>query len=136
MKHLLLLLLFITATANAESYVHLNGVSKHNKSGYNEQNWGAGYEQSINKDWTAAVGAYKNSEYRYSTYAYGRYAVYKKDQWDVGLNIGMVTGYAGQHVIPVVLPEVCYGWVCSMIIPQVGDMSAGCIAARLRIPID
>jgi len=136
MKHLLFLLLFITATANAESYLHLNGVSKHNKSGYNEQNWGAGYEQSISKDWTAAAGAYKNSEYRYSTYAYARYALYKKDQWDIGVNIGMVTGYSGQQLVPVALPEVCYGWVCSMIIPQVGDMAAGCIAARLRIPIN
>jgi hypothetical protein len=135
MKRLLFLLLFITTTANAESYLHLNGVSKHNKSGYNEQNWGAGYEQSINGNWTVAAGAYKNSEYRYSTYAYARYALYKKDQWDVGVNIGIVTGYYKQSVLPVALPEVCYSWVCSMIIPQAGGIEASAITARLRIPI-
>jgi hypothetical protein len=135
MKRLLFLLLFITSTASAESYVHLNGVSKHNKSGYNEQNWGAGYEQTIGDNWTAAAGAYKNSEYRYSTYAYARYSLYKNNRWDIGINAGAVTGYAEKNVVPVALPEVCYGWVCTMIIPQVGDMGAGCIAARLRIPI-
>jgi hypothetical protein len=135
MKRLLFLLLFITTTAGAESYVHLNGVSKHNKSGYNEQNWGAGYEQSISKDWTVAAGAYKNSEYRHSIYAYARYALYKKDQWDVGVNVGVVTGYGKQSVLPVALPEVCYNWVCSMIIPQVGGIEASAITARLRIPV-
>jgi hypothetical protein len=135
MKHLLFLLLFVTSTVAAESYLHLNGVSKHNKSGYNEQNWGAGYEQSINSTWTAAVGAYNNSEYRHSVYAYARYSVYKNNQWDIGINSGIVTGYRKQSVLPLALPEVCYNWVCSMIIPQVGGIEASAITARLRIPI-
>jgi hypothetical protein len=136
MKHLLLLLLFITSTAGAESYVHVNGASKHNKSGYNEQNWGIGYEQSINLKWTAAVGVYKNSEYQPSAYAYARYTVYKNNQWDIGINSGVVTGYRKQTVLPVALPEVCYGWVCSMIIPQIGGIEASAVTARLRIPIN
>jgi hypothetical protein len=135
MKHLLFLLFFIVSTAGAESYVHVNGVSKHNKSGYNEQNWGIGYEQSINSKWSAAVGAYKNSEYQHSSYAYARYTVYKNNQWDIGINGGVVTGYRKQSVLPVALPEVCYSWVCSMIIPQVGGIEASAITARLRIPI-
>jgi hypothetical protein len=136
MKSLLLLLLFASSTATAQSYLHLNGASKHNKSGYNEQNWGAGYEQSINSTWTAAVGVYNNSEYRHSTYAYARYTVYKNNQWDIGINSGIVTGYRKQSVLPVVLPEVCYSWVCSMIIPQVGGIEASAVTVRLRIPID
>ena len=136
MKHLLFLLLFITSTAGAQSYVHINGISKHNKSGYNEQNWGLGYEQTVTNSWSVAVGNYKNSEYRDSIYAYGRYALYKKDQWNIGLNAGIVTGYLKQSVLPMVLPEVCYGWVCSMIIPQIGGIEAGAITARLRIAID
>jgi hypothetical protein len=135
MKHLLFLLFFIVPTAGAESYVHVNGISKHNKSGYNEQNWGAGYEQSINSKWTAAVGTYKNSEYQHSSYAYARYTVYKTNQWDIGINSGIVTGYRKQSVLPVALPEVCYSWVCSMIIPQIGGIEASAITARLRIPI-
>ena len=136
MKHLLLLLLFVASTAEAQSYVHVNGISKHNKSGYNEQNWGVGYEQAVADNWTVAVGTYKNSEYRHSTYAYGRYAMYKQDRWDIGLNVGIVTGYRTQSVVPVVLPEACYGWVCSMFIPQIGGIEASAITARLRIPID
>jgi len=135
MKRLLFLLLFATSTVAAESYLHLNGASKHNKSGYNEQNWGAGYEQSINSTWTAAVGVYNNSEYRHSTYAYARYTVYKNKSWDIGINGGIVTGYRKQSVLPMALPEVCYSWVCSMVIPQIGGIEASAITARLRIPI-
>jgi hypothetical protein len=136
MKRLLFLLLFITTTANAESYLHLNGVSKHNKSGYNEQNWGAGYEQTVTKEWSVAVGWYNNSEYRHSKYAYARYSAYKKNSWDIGINAGIVTGYRKQSVLPMALPEVCYSWVCGMIIPQIGGIEAGAVTARLRIPIN
>jgi hypothetical protein len=43
----------------------------------NEFNYGAGIEQTVADRWSIAGGWFRNSEYRGSAYAYGRYAVYK-----------------------------------------------------------
>ena len=96
----------ISVAVQAETYIQVNGISVHDQSGYNGFNWGAGLEQGITDRWTVAAGWYRNSEYRGSTYVYGRYAVYKKNSWDIGIGVGAVTGYQRAAVIPMAFPEV------------------------------
>ena len=135
------ILLFVVAIlfsniVSAETYVQVNGVSAHDRTGYNEFNYGAGLEQGITDRWTVAAGWYRNSEYSGSTYAYGRYAFYKKGKWDIGVAVGAVTGYQRAAVVPMAFPEVCYGWACTLILPRVDSNSANAIGFRLRIPVN
>lgn len=137
MKALLALVLVLNLSlSQAQTYVQVNGVSVHDRSGYNGWNWGAGLEQGIADRWTVAAGWYYNSDYRGSTYAYGRYAVYKKDSWDIGIAAGAVTGYSRASVVPTIFPEVCYGWVCTLFAPRVENTGANVMAMRLRIPVN
>jgi hypothetical protein len=138
------LLKFVTITvaclsfsvAWGQTYVQVNGVSVHDRSGYNEFNYGLGVEQGITNRWSVSAGWYYNSERRGSTYAYGRYAVYKQDSWDIGIAMGAITGYQRAAVVPMAFPEVCYGWVCSLFAPRVEATGANVVAFRLRIPVN
>jgi hypothetical protein len=137
MKILFLITLWvISAAIQAETYIQINGVSVHDQSGYNGFNWGAGLEQGITDRWTVAAGWYRNSEYRGSTYVYGRYAVYKKNAWDIGIAVGAVTGYQRAAVIPMAFPEMCYAWTCAMFAPRVEATGANVVGLRLRILIN
>jgi hypothetical protein len=136
-KALLVLVLALNLSlSQAQTYVQVNGLSLHDRSGYNGWNWGAGLEQGITDRISVAGGWYYNSEYRGSTYAYGRYAVYKKDNWDIGVAMGAVTGYQRASVVPMAFPEVCYAWMCGLFAPQVEDTGANVIGLRLRIPVN
>jgi hypothetical protein len=128
-------LLSINFTCNSQTYVQVNGVSLHDRPGYNGFNWGAGVEQGVSRDWTVAAGWYYNSERRGSTYAYARYAVYKNGPWDLGIGAGVVTGYSSYKVAPMAFPEVCYSYLCAIAIPQVNSNSASAVALHLRVPI-
>jgi hypothetical protein len=125
----------ISSTIHAETYVQLNGVSVHNRPGFNGFNYGAGIEHAIADRWTVAGGWFRNSEYRGSTYAYGRYAVYKNKSWDIGVGAGLVTGYQSYPVAPSLFPEVCYSYICAIALPQVKTTGASALAFHLRIPI-
>jgi len=131
-----LFLLLLVVQTQAQTYVQVNGVSAHDQSGYNGRNWGAGLEQGISDSWTVSAGWYRNSEYSNSTYAYGRYAVYKKGSWDIGVAVGAVTGYQRATVLPMAFPEACYKWACALILPRVDSTSANAIGFRLRIPVN
>ena len=98
----------------AQTYIQVNGASIHDRSGFNSFNYGAGVEQTVADRWTVAGGWYRNSEYRGSTYAYGRYAVYKNGPWDLGIGAGAVTGYNNYAVTPMAFPEVCYSYLCAI----------------------
>lgn len=136
-KFLLALVLSLNLSlTQAETYVQINGASLHDQSGYNGFNYGAGLEQSVTNRWSVAGGWYYNSEYRGSAYAYGRYAVYKQDRWDIGVAAGAVTGYQRATLVPMVFPEVCYGWACVLAAPRVESTGANVIGFRLRIPIN
>ena len=128
-------LLSINFTCNSQTYVQVNGVSLHDRPGYNGFNWVAGVEQGVSRDWTVAAGWYYNSERRGSTYAYARYAVYKNGPWDLGIGAGVVTGYSSYKVAPMAFPEVCYSYLCAIAIPQVNSNSASAVALHLRVPI-
>jgi hypothetical protein len=120
----------------AQTYVQVNGVSLHDRPGYNGFNYGAGVEHAVALDWTMAAGWYYNSERRDSGYAYGRYSVYRKHAWDIGIAVGAVTGYSRAAVVPMAFPEVCYGWVCGLVAPRVERTGANVIGMRLRIPVN
>jgi hypothetical protein len=130
------LLLLQFSIAQAQTYVQVNGVSLHDQPGYNGFNYGAGLEQTVSDRWTVAGGWYRNSEYRGSTYAYGRYTVYKQGSWDVGIAMGAVTGYQRATVVPMAFPEVCYAWVCGLFAPRVESTGANALGFRLRIPVN
>jgi hypothetical protein len=120
----------------AQTYVQVNGASLHDQSGYNGWNYGAGLEQGITDRWTVAGGWYRNSDYRGSAYAYGRYAVYKKGAWDIGVAGGLVTGYEPYTVAPTLFPEACYSYLCAVALPRVKSTGANAIGFRLRIPVN
>jgi hypothetical protein len=136
MKSLIaILLVFASGLTHAETYIQINGVSVHNRPGFNEFNYGAGIEQTITDRWSVAGGWFRNSEYRGSAYAYGRYAVYKNKSWDIGVGAGLVTGYESYTVAPSLFPEVCYGYFCAVALPQVKTNGASALALHLRVPI-
>jgi hypothetical protein len=119
----------------AQTYVQINGASVHIRPGFNEFNYGAGIEQTVTDRWTVAGGWYRNSDYRGSVYAYARYAVYKEGKWDIGVGAGLATGYEPYTVAPTLFPEVCYGYLCVIALPQVKTTGASALALHLRVPI-
>jgi hypothetical protein len=127
-------MLFVNVSS-AQTYIQINGVSVHDRSGYNGLNYGAGIEQAIAERWTVAGGWYRNSEYRGSAYGYARYSVYKNWPWDIGIGAGVVTGYSSYSMAPMAFPEVCYSYFCAIAIPQVNSTGANALAMHLRIPI-
>ena len=129
-------LLCLGLACHAETFLQVNGLSLHDRTGYNGFNYGAGLEQGITDRWSLAGGWYYNSERHGSTYAYGRYAFYKQDRWDIGVAVGAVTGYRRAAVVPMAFPEVCYGWVCGLFAPRVENTGANVIGMRLRIPVN
>jgi len=136
-KTFFFLLFFIaSAVCQAQTYIQINGVSVHDRPGYNGINYGAGVEHAVTRDWNVAGGWYHNSERRGSGYAYGRYSVYKKSDWDIGIGIGAVTGYRRSAVVPMAFPEVCYAWLCAVAFPRVEATGANVLGLRARIPIN
>ena len=137
MKPLLAILLAIfIGQASAETYIQINGVSVHNRPGFNGFNYGAGIEHVVADRWTVAGGWFRNSEYRGSAYAYGRYAVYKSGPWNIGIGAGLVTGYNSYTVAPALFPEACYSYFCVVALPQVKTSGASALAVHLRLPIN
>jgi hypothetical protein len=135
-KIILVFFTMLSLHSNAETYIQVNGISVHDRSGYNEFNYGAGVEHALNQNWNVAAGWYRNSEYRGSAYAYGRYSFYKKHDWDLGIGFGAVTGYRRAAVVPMAFPEVCYAWVCGLYAPRVEHTGANVVGLRLRIPVN
>ena len=136
MKIISVVLFFISLTAQAQTYLQINGASVHDRPGYNGLNYGAGIEQTVTGDWNVAAGWYRNSERRGGGYVYGRYSIYKQDSWDLGIAVGAVTGYRRAAVVPMAFPEVCYAWACTLILPRVDSTGANAIGLRLRIPVN
>jgi hypothetical protein len=136
-KALLALVLALNLSlTQAQTYIQVNGVSVHDQPGYNGFNYGAGLEQGITDRISVAGGWYYNSEYRGSTYAYGRYAFYRQGPWNIGVAVGAVTGYQRATVVPMAFPEVCFGWVCGLFAPRVESTGANVVGFRLRVPVN
>jgi hypothetical protein len=136
MKNLLkILICVLSLNCNAETYLQVNGVSIHDKPGYNQFNYGGGIEHTVSKNWNVASGWYRNSEYRGSAYAYGRYSFYKSGDWDLGIGVGAVTGYKRAVVLPMAFPEACYSYLCAIALPQIEPSGASVLGLHLRIPM-
>jgi hypothetical protein len=135
-KILTIFLIILNTNIQAATYVQLNGVSIHDASGFNGFNYGIGIEQTVSENWNFAAGWYKNSEYRGSTYAYGRYTLHKTENWDFGVGVGLVTGYKTMNVMPMIFPEICYEYFCGIFIPKVNQYGANAFGLHLRIPIN
>jgi hypothetical protein len=118
-----------------ETYLQLNGLSAHSKSGNNPINPGLGIERAVSENWNIAGGWYYNSNYRGSAYAYGRYSYFRQDGWDLGIGIGGVTGYNNWAVMPMVFPEFCYDWICAIALPQIQSSGSSILAIHLRVPL-
>lgn len=131
-----MLCIALYSNVSAETYIQLNGVSVHDRTGFNSANYGAGIEQTITDRWSVAGGWYRNSVYRGSTYGYARYSVYKDGPWDIGIGAGVVTGYNNYKVAPMAFPEVCYSYLCAIAIPQVNASGASALAVHLRLPVN
>jgi hypothetical protein len=131
-------ILFVTLSnwSLAQTYVQINGASVHDRSGYNGFNYGAGLEQTVAKNVSVAAGWYRNSEYRGSVYAYGRYTVYQDHDWNAGIAVGAVTGYQRMSVLPMAFPELCYRWTCAMFVPKIQADGANAVGFRFRIPVN
>jgi hypothetical protein len=130
-----LLLVAVSTLTSAETYLQINGASIHDKPGFNGVNYGLGVEQTVTTDWNIAAGWYKNSEYNGSAYAYGRYSFYRIGHWDIGAGFGMVTGYRRTSVTPMAFPEICYGYLCGIFLPQVNTTGANAVGVHLKLPI-
>jgi len=140
MKKTFFFLLFFFASAicqaQTETYIQINGVSAHDRSGFNGINYGAGVEHAVTDRWSVAGGWYRNSEYRGSVYGYARYAVYKTGPWDLGIGAGAVSGYNSYTVMPMAFPEMCYSYLCAIAIPKVNASGANAVAVHLRMPVN
>ena len=136
MRLLIALLLLLSTSASAETYIQINGASIHDKPGYNQFNYGAGIEQTITDRWSLAGGWYRNSEYHGSAYGYARYSVYKDGPWDIGVGVGAVTGYKRANMLPMAFPEVCYNYLCAITLPQVEPGGASVLGIHLKLPVN
>ena len=119
----------------AEDYVRFTGLSWHDTPGNNPINSGVGFEVEHNKDWAWTGGVYRNSEWNYSWYAGSRYTFYKDSDWNIGLVGGAVTGYRAFSVIPMVMPDVCWNYLCVGALPKVSKDGSNVVAFSVRLPI-
>jgi len=85
------------------AWVDVNGVSYHFKREpkHNERNWGLGLTFPLSEKTAFAVGTYKNSNWRQTTYAWYEYTPWTIGPVKVGFLGGGVTGYrSGNNVMP------------------------------------
>jgi len=85
------------------AWVDVNGISYHFKREpkHNERNWGVGLTFPLSEKTAVAVGSYKNSNWRQTTYAWYEYTPWTIGPVKVGFLGGGVTGYrSGNNVMP------------------------------------
>lgn len=115
------------------------------KGGYNETNTGIGIEYGIDRNWTLAVGTYKNSVYKRSTYIQGVWTpdatTYNFGELSLkaGLAVGVVNGYPDQMqggffpaVLPVLSAEYKRVGVNLTYIPSLDGAVDGAVALQLK----
>jgi hypothetical protein len=130
-----LILAVIALPAASETWVHVYGVSWHSTPGYRENNTGVGIEHRVSDRWSGMIGTFQNSLDRQSVMVAAKYHWIDRGAWSVRWMLGGATGYRNYAVAPVVLPEVCYRWVCALAVPAVGSETSTAAALYLRIPL-
>jgi hypothetical protein len=131
----LALLLTLAQPVTAQTWLHVYGRSWHDSPGYREINTGIGIERQFTNDWTWAIGTYRNSIYRQSVVGMAKYQWYQQGDFSVNIQMGGVTGYRRYPVVPMVLPEACWTWICGMAVPRVSNETRSAVAVYLRIPL-
>lgn len=132
---LMLWMTMLALPAQAQTaWLHVYGTSWHQEPGYNSRNWGLGAEVQLADRWTVAGGTYRNSVDRDSWYALAKRQVWQQGSVIVNLNMGAATGYQSS-ITPVVLPEVCWAWLCGFVLPRAGAGTTAMTALYLRIPL-
>lgn len=130
------LLMFWTSLVWAQdAWIHVSGRSFHERGNFRGWNPGLGIERSFDQDWTWAAGWYQNSIDRTSSYGLIKRSWRMDHGWQINANIGGVGGYQGYSVAPVLLPEVCWHWLCGFYIPKLGQDNVAAAAFYLRIPL-
>lgn len=130
------ILLASCVTAQSQDrWLHVSGRSWHDQPGYNGHNWGLGLEHRINQRWSAAAGMYHNSLDRTTAYGLIKHHWWHNGAAQININLGLATGYDLRPAAPVVLPELCAGWVCGLFVPAIGANTTSALALYLRIPI-
>jgi hypothetical protein len=81
------------------------------------------------------MGTFQNSIDRQSVQFMAKYHWIEQGNWAVRWQLGGVTGYRDYPVAPVVLPELCWQWLCGMVIPAVDQGSSTAVGMYLRIPV-
>jgi len=132
----LILLTLFSLNCLAEDYVRFSGLSWHSTPNNNPVNAGVGFEFEHNKDWAWTGGVYRNSEYNYSWYAGARYTFYKDTDWNIGLIGGAVTGYRAMPVIPMLLPDICWNYICGGALPKVSKDGSNVIVFSIKLPLE
>ena len=124
----------ICQTASAQTWLHVGGLSWHDQPGFNNSNPGIGLERLVTNKWSVALGTYQNSDYQTSLYATGKYHWWYQNGLAINLNLGVATGYTAYPLVPMLVPEFCWHWVCGMVMPAVNPNGASALAAYLRLP--
>lgn len=132
---LALSLLAWSCMAQAQTWLHVTGLSWHDRPGYNGTNTGFGLETQIEPRWSGALGVYHNSLYRTTLYAVGKYQWIQQGAWQINVNMGAATGYEPGPIGPVLMPELCLAWVCVFATPRLGRDTTSAAVIYLRIPI-
>ena len=132
---ILAVLLTLSFNCLAEDYVRFTGLSWHSTPNNNPINAGVGFEFEHDETWSWTGGAYRNSEWNYSWYAGARYTFYKDTDWNIGLIGGAVTGYRSMPVLPMVMPDVCYNYLCMGALPKVGKDGSNVVTFSVKLPI-
>ena len=133
---ILITLALFSLICSAEDYLRLTGISMHSTAGNNALNYGLGLEHELDETWSLGAGWYRNSEWHGSGYAYGRYAFYRDDMWNVGLGVGAVTGYKSMSPMPMLMPDVCYGVLCALFAPKLEASGSNILAFSVRLPLE
>lgn len=131
----LFLLMFSTFAYGQNTSVTLSGVSIHTKKGFNALNAGVGLERAVYGDLSVAGGVFINSIDNTSAYLAVKHKVVKISDVSVSLMAGGVTGYQA-GTTPFLLPEICYKYVCVVIVPPVNDKVVGAAAFYIKVPIN
>ena len=104
-KYLILVISMVSINANADTYLDINGFSKHSQpyyiykgeySKFNSQNFGVGITNTINKNLDFKVGMYYNSYYKltvYSGFNLNTDFIVKDFTVTPGIMVGGATGY-------------------------------------------
>ena len=130
----------VLGTGKTEEWVTATVRSYHMErgKGYEEQNYGLGYERSLFGNWRLAAGVYRNSERRDSAYGAGVYCPRYLQYGNLRgcATAGLVTGY-GSIVAPLAGGVISYegktwGLNLLMVPSAKGDITKGVIALQLK----